>query len=76
MALMQNETASRHTSRPIPTPLLLWLSCGTIASVLFTITYLIEGATRLDYSAWQQAISALSLGPGGWVQQVNFVVFG
>jgi hypothetical protein len=44
--------------------------------VLFTIVYLIEGATRPDYSAWQQAINALSLGPGGWVQQVNFVVFG
>ncbi|MDQ2902356.1 MAG: DUF998 domain-containing protein [Chloroflexota bacterium] len=76
MTLTQNETASRHLSRPVPTPLLLWLSCGTIASVLFTITYLIEGVTRLDYSAWQQAISALSLGPGGWVQQVNFAIFG
>jgi hypothetical protein len=59
-----------------PYPLLLWLSCSTIGSVLFTITYLIEGATRPGYSTWQQAISALSLGPGGWVQQVNFVVFG
>ena len=44
--------------------------------MLFTITYLIEGAIRPGYSAWQQAISALSLGSGGWIQQVNFVVFG
>lgn len=76
MAFTQSETVSRHTNKPVPTPLLLWLSCGTIGSVLFTITYLIEGITRPYYSAWQQAISALSLGPGGWVQQVNFVVFG
>src|SRR5258708_12497852 len=76
MALIQNKTASRQTTRPVPIALLLWLSCGSIGSVLFTITYLIEGVTRPDYNAWQQAISALSLGPGGWVQQVNFVVFG
>lgn len=76
MDLIQNEAVARHMKRPVPTALLLWLSCGTIGSVLFTIVYLIEGAIRPDYSAWQQAISALSLGPGGWVQQVNFVVFG
>ncbi|GCE21840.1 DUF998 domain-containing protein [Dictyobacter kobayashii] len=76
MAIMQNETASRHTSRALPTPLLLWLSCSTLASLLFTTTYLIEGATRPGYSTLQQSISALSLGPGGWVQQVNFIIFG
>lgn len=72
----QKAAVSWHISRPVPTALLLWLSLGTLGSVLFTTTYLIEGVTRPDYSAWQQAISALSLGPGGWVQQVNFVVFG
>jgi uncharacterized protein DUF998 len=61
---------------PVPQKLLLWLSFGTVGSVLFLTTYLIEGVTRPGYNAWQQAISALSLGPGGWVQQVNFVVFG
>lgn len=72
----QQDAVSRQGTRPVPLPLLWWLSCGTIGSVLFAAIYLIEGATRPDYSAWQQAISALSLGPGGWVQQVNFVVFG
>lgn len=58
-------------------PLTLGLvSCGGIGAVLFTVTYLIEGFTRPGYDAWLQAIAALSLGPGGWVQQVNFVVFG
>src|SRR6266699_4081472 len=47
-----------------------------VGAFLFTVTYLLEGITRPGYDAWQQPISALSLGPGGWVQQVNFVVFG
>jgi uncharacterized membrane protein len=55
---------------------LLLIACGTLGGVLFAVTYLVEGATRPGYDAWQQAISALSLGPGGWMQQVNFVVFG
>lgn len=62
-------------ARLSPTTLSL-IACGTLGGVLFTMVYLIEGATRPGYVAWQQAISALSLGPGGWVQQVNFVVFG
>jgi Protein of unknown function (DUF998) len=76
MAFSQNKVASWRTAPAVPPLLLLWLSYGTIGSMLFTLTYLIEGATRPGYNAWQQAISALSLGPGGWVQQVNFVVFG
>lgn len=76
MDRVQGETISQPTTRAVPLRLLLWLTCGTIGSLLFTTTYLIEGATRPDYDALQQAISALSLGPGGWVQQVNFVVFG
>jgi hypothetical protein len=50
--------------------------CGGVGALLFTATYLIEGITRPGYDAWQQPISALSLGPGGWAQQVNFIVFG
>lgn len=49
---------------------------GGVGSVLFTATYLLEGITRPGYDVWQQPISALSLGPGGWVEQVNFIVFG
>jgi hypothetical protein len=52
------------------------VSCGGIGALLFTVIYLLEGATRPGYDAWRQPISALSLGPGGWLQQVNFVVFG
>ncbi len=69
-------TADSTARLPVPRTLLLWLTVGLAGAVLFTTTYLIEGVTRPHYSAWQQAISALSLGPGGWLQQVNFVVFG
>ncbi|MDQ2885022.1 MAG: DUF998 domain-containing protein [Chloroflexota bacterium] len=62
--------------KPLSRSLLILLTCGTVGSLLFTITYLVEGVTRPDYNAWQQAVSALSLGAGGWVQQVNFVFFG
>jgi hypothetical protein len=58
-------------------PLALFLiGCGAFGGALFALTYLIEGATRPGYDGVQYAISVLSLGPGGWIQQVNFVVFG
>lgn len=54
----------------------LLLLCGPVGSALFTATYLIAGATRPGYDPWRQPISALSLGPGGWVQVANFILFG
>jgi Protein of unknown function (DUF998) len=54
----------------------LLLVCDALGWTLFTATFLIAGATRLGYDPWRQAISALSLGPGGWVQQVNFIGLG
>ena len=61
----------------VSSPLTLGLmSCGGIGALLFTAIYLLEGATRQGYDALRQPISALSLGPGGWAQQVNFIVFG
>jgi hypothetical protein len=52
------------------------LAAGTAGGLAFTGVYLAEGATRGGYRALAQPISALSLGPGGWVQQLNFIVFG
>jgi hypothetical protein len=68
--------ADAHVLTPVPRPLLWWLTVGVAGAVLFTTIYLIEGMIRPGYSAWQQPISALSLGPGGWIQQANFVVYG
>lgn len=61
---------------PVPRRLLVWLTYGVAGTILFPIIYLIEGATRPGYNAWQQAISTLSLGPGGWIQQANFIMCG
>jgi hypothetical protein len=54
----------------------LLLAAGPVGGLVFTGAYLAEGATRAGYQALAQPISALSLGPGGWVQQLNFIVFG
>lgn len=54
----------------------MWLTYGSLAPVLFTAVYLVEGATRPGYDGWRRSISALSLGPGGWLQQANFVFLG
>ena len=61
----------------LQSPLTLALvSCAGIGALLFTVTYAIEGFIRPGYDAWQQPIGTLSLGPGGWTQRVNFVVYG
>ena len=54
----------------------LLLIAGTTGGLVFTGVYLAEGAARAGYQTMAQPISALSLGPGGWVQQLNFIVFG
>lgn len=61
---------------PVPRGLLLQLTLGVVGTLLFPITYVIAGAARTGYDPWQQAISTLSLGPGGWLQRVNFVMCG
>jgi Protein of unknown function (DUF998) len=73
----RSEMPSSGWGEGLRSPLTFGLvSCSGVGAFLFTATYLLEGITRPGYDAWQQPISALSLGPGGWVQQVNFVVFG
>ena len=54
----------------------LLLAAGPAGGLVVTGVYLAEGATRAGYQTLVQPVSALSLGPGGWVQQLNFVVFG
>jgi hypothetical membrane protein len=59
-----------------PVAIRLLLACGAIGPLLFMVVFLIEGATRPHYSAWQDAVSSLSLGEGGWMQITNFIVCG
>jgi len=54
----------------------LLLLCGAIGPLLFVVAFLIEGATRPDYNAWRTTISTLSWGDQGWIQIVNFCLFG
>jgi hypothetical protein len=52
------------------------LYAGVIGPPLFIIVFITEGLTRPGYSAWRNYVSQLATGPGGWVQVVNFFVFG
>jgi hypothetical membrane protein len=52
------------------------LACGAIAGPLFVIAFLIEGATRADYSPLRHPVSSLAIGDLGWIQAVNFFVTG
>ncbi len=54
----------------------LLLMCGVLAGPLFTVAYLIEGATRADYSALRHPVSSLALGEHGWTQTTAFLVTG
>lgn len=69
-------TSGLDGSAPVARSTLLLVSASLVGSLLFTTVYLLEGVTRPGYVAYQQAISALSLGPGGWMQRANFIVFG
>jgi hypothetical protein len=49
---------------------------GMTGPVLFVSTFVIEGRLRAGYDSFAMYVSALALGPRGWVQILNFVVFG
>lgn len=50
---------------------------GIIGPVVFTATFLAQERFRVgEYSPIAEQVSALEAGPNGWIQQVNFVVFG
>ena len=50
---------------------------GIAGPVLFTLAFVAQELARMDeYSPLAEQVSALEAGPNGWIQQVNFVVFG
>jgi hypothetical protein len=49
---------------------------GIIAPALFVVVFSIEGWLRPGYNALRTFVSALSLGPRGWIQIANFLLFG
>lgn len=52
------------------------LAMGIAGTVLFIVTFTIDGATRPGYSPTRHMVSALALGPRGWIQSTNFMVCG
>lgn len=55
-------------------------AAGICAPILFAIGFVMQGFLRTDlhlgYNPIAQEVSDLTAGPSGWVQQVNFMVFG
>jgi hypothetical protein len=52
------------------------LSSGAIAGPLFTIAWILEGATRPDYDPFRHPISSLAIGELGWTQIIVFIATG
>ena len=61
---------------PVPRSLTLRLWYGLVAAGIFNVIALLEGIFTPGYDAWQQAISALSLGRWGWIQISSFLLLG
>jgi len=51
-------------------------AAGVVGPILFTATFIVQGLLRPAYSHVAEPVSALAAGPNGWVQDVNFLVFG
>jgi hypothetical protein len=49
---------------------------GILGPALFVIVFLVEGFLRPGYNPLSTYVSALSLGPRGWIQIANFLQFG
>lgn len=52
------------------------LVCGAIAGPLFTLAWVVEGASRAHYQPLRHPVSSLELGDLGWTQQANFIITG
>jgi hypothetical protein len=64
-----------HSSNPV-THGSMGAWSGLIGSALFVTVFTLEGAIRAGYDPFGIYVSELSLGPRGWIQRANFVVFG
>jgi hypothetical membrane protein len=49
---------------------------GILGPILFTVLVIVQGLLQPDYSHVALPISALAAWPKGWIQNVNFFVFG
>jgi len=51
-------------------------TAGIVGPIIFVLIVIVQSLLHPDYSQLKLPISALAAWPGGWVQSVNFVVFG
>ncbi len=51
-------------------------AAGIAGPILFAVVALVQSLLRPEHSLGADPISALAAGPSGWVQDVNFLVFG
>lgn len=62
--------------QPISARARMLLMGGTLAGPLFTLIWILESFTRLDYNPLRHPVSSLALGSLGWMQSANFIVAG
>ncbi|WP_433220032.1 DUF998 domain-containing protein [Dactylosporangium sp. CS-047395] len=75
MTGIQTLVAAAAPARPPHRPNRL-LRAGLVAGPLFVAFFLLEQAFRDGYDPLRHPVSSLALGPGGWVQVVNFEIAG
>jgi hypothetical membrane protein len=69
-----SETARSDRRKAIAT---LGAVAGLIGPLIFTVGFVIQGLLRPgEYDPIAEPVSALEAGPNGWIQQLNFIVFG
>ncbi len=62
--------------QPVSMKTKMLLAGGALAGPLFTLMWIIEGATRSGYNPLRHPVSSLALGDFGWMQVINFIVAG
>lgn len=64
------------TRARLSTPIRVWPRLAIIAPLLFTISAITHSLARPEHSLVTDPVSALAAGPGGWVQNVTFILTG
>src|SRR5215475_8684245 len=68
-------TLAKDTTQQSVAVRLLFM-CGAVAGPLFTVVWVVAGASRANYDPLRHFISLLSIGEFGWTQIANFVITG
>jgi hypothetical membrane protein len=74
-AIDVREEVRRGISEPRAVVRVLALG-GILGPILFTAAFIAQALFKPGYSHLSDPVSALAAGPNGWVQDVNFFVFG